>query len=321
MNIQRLATIRRRQGLDAWGRDYVAAIHATPKEAPGISRPNILVAQKLGGRDMHLLSLPEKAAALLSLYDPQTWDIQEQKVLSTSPRSHFLFGHSRANGCHWPSLKGTVDVANRLGRLNKHPKVKFKNPMTGEWQWVPFPYIGDLLLYRQDELGPYCVNWNVKDKYKDFNKRGPQPSPTATKEDNATDIDDRHELERLYYLDGEIRTVLVAGEAINKEVVANLSELFLHHARRTDIDIDTALRRRITDCFIESIGEVILAFELIRKIGQRFSVDEKVVQTLLRQGIWQREIRVDLYQPILMDQPLRPERLDVLQQHSLWFAR
>ena len=319
VNIQRLTAIRKRQAVDHWGKDYVAAIFATPKEAPGISRPSILVPEKLGGRDMHLLSLPEKAAGLLALHDPNTWEIQEEKVLSTGPRPHFLFGHPRAQGIHWPSLKGTVDVANRMGRLKKHPKVKFQNPKTGEWQWIPFPYIGDLLLFRQDELGVFCVNWTVKDKYKDFKKRGPRAANALPQGDSVEDDDERHELEKQYYADAEIRTVQVAGEAINKHVVANLAELFLHHGRR--VALDTAERRRITDGFVESIGTSPPIFEHIQKLSQLFAVDAQVVQTVLRQGIWRREIRVDLYQPLLRDQPLKPEIKDVLEQYSAWFIR
>lgn len=319
INIQRLTAIRKRQGQDNWGGSYVAAIHATPKEGPGISRPSILVPEKLGGRDMHLLSLPEKAASMLCLYDPDTWEVHEQKILSTGPRPHFLFGHPRGHGIQWPPLKGTVDVANRMGRLKYHPKVKFQNPKTGEWQWVPFPYIGDLLLYRQDDLGIYCVNWSIKDKYKDFKKRGPQPSKQLPKSDNLEEDDERHELERIYYADAEIRTVQVAGEAINRHVVANLSELFMHHARR--VNLSAEIRQEIVDEFRESIGTDLPVYEHIHRIGRQLEVHQEVVQTVLRQGVWNRQIRVDLYQPFLMDQPLRRETRDVLAQYSGWFNR
>lgn len=319
VNIQRLTAIRKRQAVDHWGKDYVAAIFATPKEAPGISRPSILVPEKLGGRDMHLLSLPEKAAGLLALYDPNTWEIHEEKVLSTGPRPHFLFGHPRALGTHWPSLKGTVDVANRMGRLKKHPKVKFQNPKTGEWQWTPFPYIGDLLLYRQDEKGAYCVNWTVKDKYKDFKKRGPRPSEQLYTGDGIEQDDERHELERKYYADAEIRTVQVSGQAINKHVVANLAELFLHHA--CHVDLSLAVRQKIVEEFLDSFGTPIPVFEHISRISRQLAIHWRIVQTVLRQGVWNRHIRVDLYQPFLMDQPLRCETQDVLVQYADWFKR
>lgn len=319
INTQRLAAIKKRQGSDKWGKDYVAAIFATPREAPGISRPSKLVPQKLGGRDMHLLSLPEKWAGLLSLYDPDTWEIQEQKVLSSRPRPHFLFAHPRAHGIHWPPLKGTVDVADRMGRLKKHPKVKYQNPKTGEWQWAPFPYIGDLLLYRQDEIGVYCVNWTVKDKYKDFKKRGPRAANASSQDAVNEEVDERHELERLYYLDGEIRTVQVAGESINRHVSANLAELFLHHGRR--VTMDPNVRRKIVEGFLDSIGVPVPIYEHIRRLSRQLVVSEDNVQTVLRQGIWNRDIRIDLYQPILMDQPLKPETRDVLDQYSGWFKR
>jgi hypothetical protein len=206
-----------------------------------------------------------------------------------------------------------------MGRLKKHPKVKFQNPKTGEWQWIPFPYIGDLLLYRQDELGVFCVNWTVKDKYKDFKKRGPRASNSLPQGDAVEDDEERHELEKQYYSDAEIRTVQVSGEAINQHAVANLAELFLHHARH--VDLSTAVRQKIVDKFLDSFGTPTPVFEHIRRIGRQLAVHERVVQTVLRQGVWHRHIRADLYQPLLMDQPLRHETQDVLVQYAGWLER
>jgi len=42
---------------------------------------------------------------------------------------------------------------------------------------------------------------------------------------------------------------------------------------------------------------------------------------ILYAAIWSREVRVDLYRPVLPDKPLRRERSDVLVDYSHWFAR
>ena len=319
ISVERLARIKKRQGLDRWSGDYVAAIFATHKEAPSNSRPSILVPKKLGYRDMHLLSHPEKFAALLSLYHPNVWEIHEQKVLSAIPRPHFLLGHPYATGINWPSLKGTIDVVSRMDRLAKHPKVKFLNQRNGEWEWAPFPYIGDLLLFMRDEVGVYCVNWTVKDKYINFRKRGPNSKKKPSIEEFDHESELRHELEANYYLDANIRTVQVAGEAIDKDVVANLEELFLHHGRRLVIDVK--LKTEIVECFKDVVGTQIPCFEFIFKLKDRFGVSVDVLQLVLRQSIWNRDVKVDLYQPILMDQPLRHETRDVLNEYSSWFVR
>lgn len=76
-NDAKLARVRRilqRQSKPAWGKAYVPSIRATPAEAPRCSRPTILRPAKLGLRDMHLLSNPEAAAAILALYHPSVWD-------------------------------------------------------------------------------------------------------------------------------------------------------------------------------------------------------------------------------------------------------
>jgi hypothetical protein len=42
---------------------------------------------------------------------------------------------------------------------------------------------------------------------------------------------------------------------------------------------------------------------------------------LIHQGIWRRELRVDLFRPVLADKPLRREVTDVLVKYADWFAR
>jgi len=42
---------------------------------------------------------------------------------------------------------------------------------------------------------------------------------------------------------------------------------------------------------------------------------------VLFQAIWTKRLRVDLFDAILIDQPLYPETRDVIEEYSHWFVR
>ncbi len=315
-----LNKITERQWNDNWGRDYVSSIFATPRESPGISTGTILTPAKLGRRDFHTLSRNETWAALLALHYPKTWDLWEQKILYPSPRAHFLFGHERAAGEVFKRFEGTIDVADRLGILNKHPKVRVKkgdDPI--KWPLVPFFYIGDLLLFLEDQNGAYLVNWPVKDKYKDFRRRGPHPKGKLRPDiDDQTAID-RNLLEATYFADAGVRTQQIAGESIDFELRCNLYDLFLDHA--LVIDIEPEVREEVIKIYREAIGSQVLAYKIVREVAAQFGLLARDALALLKQGIWQRDLRVDLFRPILIDRPLRAEVKDVFDVYGNWFKR
>ena len=64
INEARLRLIKNRQWTLAWGKDYVPAQWATPREAPGSSTATILCPKKVGGRPFHLMSHNETWVAL-----------------------------------------------------------------------------------------------------------------------------------------------------------------------------------------------------------------------------------------------------------------
>ena len=315
-----LKRISERQWVDHWGQNYTAAIFANPKEAPGISTGTILTPQLLGRRDFHTLSRNETWAALLALHHPSIWELWEQRILYPCPRTHFLFGHNRAVGQTFSRFEGTIDVADRLGILNKHPRVSVKkgeDPQSR--QMAPFFYIGDLLLFLKDEHGAYLLNWPVKDKYKDFRRKGPHRFGKLHPDVDDKGAIERNLLEETYFSDAGIRTQQIAGEAIDFELRCNLYDLFLDHA--IDIKIEQDVRDQIMDVFREAIGTQILAYKVVREVATKFRVPERESLSLLRQGIWQRELRVDLFRPVLIDRPLRAEVRDVFDVYGYWFKR
>lgn len=316
----RLRLINFRQQNDNWGADYTASIQATPKEAPSISQASILTPSKLGGRQVHCLSVSETSAALLALYNPNVWDLHEQRALSVTPRAHYLYARGTCRGVTLPHLQGTLEVADRHGFLDKHPKVKYKRKTSdGGYAFAPFPYVADLLLFLTDEKGAYALNWPIKDKVKNFRSQSPRRfgQPQARGDDESAIR--RQLLESDYFADADIRTQPLAGEQIDQALTDNLRSLFLTHRDLVQVDMDR--RERLLELYRAAIGADIKIYEVIRECSPRFGVSDEDGLTILRQGIWNRDLRVDLFRRVLNDRPLRPEKIDVLDQYAAWFAR
>lgn len=320
MNAARLRTIRNRQWEDRWGADYVASVLATPQEAPGWSYASILNPRKLGGREFHTLSRPETFAALLALHNDRLWDLHEHRVLFPEPRAHFLFGHPRAAGKSLSRFAGTIDVASRLGFLSRHPRIYVTTgDATQPHIVVPYPFIGDLLLYLEDEAGAYALNWTVADKLKDFRRRGRRPVSSSGPNDGDLSESERQLIERLYYEDAGIRTQKVACEGIDFDLRCNLRDLFLEQLETVNLPFELIVE--ITAMFRAAVGSGVVGYEVVRSVAAKFKITDRVALTVLKQSIWNREIRVDLFRPILMDRPLHPEVSDVFDRYREWFRR
>ena len=316
----RLKEIVRRQHEIRWGADYQAAIQATPAEAPNISRASVLAPRKLGGRDMHLLSPPERAFALLALHNPDVVEIHEAKMLSPEPRPHPLAGFPGVLAADLPHLKGIIDVAERLGYEHLLRLVKEEPPLDPENPRIfVFPFVGDLLLYvvRSGEA-PYCVNWNIKDEVQAFKQPGAPNSKRRLVAEEVAELP-RNEMERVYYADAGVRTEHLALEQLDAHVVANLTQLFIHHDGA--LDLTDARRSELRDRFTAALETGVAPLDVIQLCVARgrFTVHE--CRTYLWQALWRREIRCDLFKPVLIDRPLRRETVDVLETYGYWFRR
>lgn len=318
-SITRLLKLMERQSKAAFGADFQPANRVTPREAPRDSRPSTFACEKLAGREVQAQSKPERAAALLALYHPGVFDLHEQKVLFVEPRSHPLIGHPLAIGLSFPPLQGTVAVADRMGWLARHPVVRMASKTVGEYSWVPFPFVGDFLLFILDSRGPFCANWTVKKDDASFQFRMPGIKPRPLRGAPCTSEIERHEIEAIYYADGDIPTYRVTEEKIDKEVRINLLNLFYWHARSVRAS-PVATEQALTD-FERGIGSGMPAFELVKQVMQDHQLDQDSAKAILKKGIWSRRLRVDLFSPILDDKPLRPETIDVLDTYGTWFQR
>lgn len=315
---QRLELILSRQKMNKWGKDYAPAIMATRNEAPPISRPSILSSQKFG-RDIHLLSVPERNAALLAIYHPNLIDIHEQKMLPTGPCPHPLSGHSSKIGESLPSMRGTVAVADALGFMDLHPKVSVQDPRDPEKKmWVPFPFVGDLLLFMEMNARTYCVNWTVKQRDEDFSRSRLTNKRRGNDPRGARKAIARHQVEEVNYKDAGIRTIRVTEDSIDRNVISNLHLLF--GFSKTQLDISDEQRKEIQDKFLVALNLGKSGLEVIQILTERGQYTVHDCLTMFHQSIWDRILRVDLFSPILIDRPLIPEKQDVINVYSTFFA-
>lgn len=317
INQSRFFTIIRRQAKPRWGADYIPSILATPQEAPSRSHAVTLSSDKLG-RGVHCLSLGEMAAAILALYHPGLRELHEQRMLSPWATQHPLAGFPGSRQVDLSPLQGLIDVAERLGHLSVLPRVKVENPDDPLNPLLQiFPYVGDLLLFMVNEDGQFhCVNWSVKDTETSF-KTSPFGTPKRKQKEESATVLARHQIEEAYYQDGGIRTVRIGSDLLDKDVVANLKQLFLNH--RTKIALTEFQRQQILDKFRIAMDVGIPPYEVILDTCVRGAVTDHDCRTVLYQAIWNRELRVDLFKPVLINRPLRPEKQDVIEVYADWF--
>jgi len=321
INEARLKTIYGRQDSPSWDSDYLPSILATPQEAPSISRAFIMTPSKFGSREVHLLSTPERNAALLGLYHPNIVGIQEQRMLSPEPCQHPLWTFPGIDKTSLPPFKGIIDVAERLAYLDLLPRLKIENKSDpSEPRTIIFPWIGDLLWLVQPSVDEaYCVNWTIKSKESDFKRRSLSRIGEAKSAKASRAALGRHEIEKTYYEDAHIRTVQVADEAIDRHVSANLRQLFLHHRR--NLHLTDEQRNEIFNKFFAAFETGIPPSEVITLFSEKGKYTVNQCRSLLYQAIWNRELRVDLFQPILINRPLKAESRDVLDVYIDWFRK
>ncbi|GGC62843.1 hypothetical protein [Paraburkholderia caffeinilytica] len=217
-------------------------------------------------------------------------------------------------------LLGTIDVASRMGILSKHPRIYVRTSDAARTAMVvPFPFIGDLLLYLEDEAGVYVLNWSVTDRLKDFRPRGRPRAHAAGPHDRDLSERDSKLIEHIYYQDAGIRTQKVAGELVDFDLRCNLYELFLAQDRVVGLPHEMIIE--ITAMFRAGVGSGVVGYEVVRDVAAKFRIKDDVALTILKQAVWNREIRVDLFRPFLVDKPLHPEVCDVFERYRDWFRR
>ncbi|HEY4080551.1 MAG TPA: hypothetical protein VGM81_07635 [Burkholderiaceae bacterium] len=319
MTLARLAQIYERQDPPAWGSMYQPSIKATREEAPAISCAAEMWSEKLQ-RYVHALSSPEQKAVLLALFCPQLFELQEQRMLPLGRRPHPLAGHPRAVGLDFPEMRGTIQVAESLDLLRAHSWLRQRDTETDGEQLVPIPFTGDMLLFLADDLGPYCVNWTVKDTEEDFSRSVHLRRRVRNPSGDAQDARARHAIEEQLYFDAGIRTVRVIESTIPDRLECNLRNLLLHQRRRGSgaEHVERELEDRIRASLRTGEAPQAVVLAVVHRHGWQY----QDVRQSLYQILWERRVRVEMIDAsILMDQSLVPERNDPIQRYAHLFNR
>lgn len=316
----RLAQIIQRQDPPGFGPNYVPAIKASREEAPPRSRP-AWVWWEPAGRYLSTLSSVERAILLIALHHPGVWEVHDQRMLPPMPRPHPLSGHPKAVSLNLPPMRGTVDVSDSLGLLRFHPLIRVPvGPGSNEFEKVPFPWVGDLLLFLDDEQGPYNVNLNIKGDAQQFEQADIEMKLQGTRAKKSREKSKaRHAIEAQLYADVGIPTHQLSRANYDDHVVANLHQLYLWHRRKAPFT--DAQRMEIVGQFHRTLVTAEPVVEVAWTLCARYGWQLYDVKIVLHQAIWKRQIRIDLFQPFLFDQPLLPEQKDVLAVYGDWFKR
>lgn len=314
-----VATVRewfRRQPADRFSPSYEPAMRATREEAPRKSIPCRFQCRKLG-REIHALSQAELQFSLIALYHPDLWELQEQRILSMMPAPHPLFSHQKACGRHLPSLPGTMAILDEFGMLGRQTKL-IERDGTGELNKVPVPWIGDLLLFLEDDEGPYLVNWSIKSTPDEFSVPS-DLDPTRGPPRQAPEQCLRQIVEVLHYQRAEIPTRELAPDHDHHQLLERLKLIYAGNEWCPKLPENT--RRRLLSHFQFALLNHIPPLELFMLPTIKQIADEETLRNVLFSSIWRRELRVELTQPIHIDEPLIAEQTDLLDRFRMSFSR
>lgn len=308
-SVDRLLQIERRQRVRKWNRFYEAAIRATRLEAPKKSRPSQILAPKLG-RTLHALSQPEAAVFLLMLYAPTVEEALDQYALPTLPTPHFLAESPFVSGVH-PAYSGTAIAAEELGVLKYHPMVKDNNT------WLPFPLVGDLLVFHRKGDSVETVNLTIKPSQEDFNRPFQGGKQVRNRERENEKVHARHAIEEKCHRDVGVKTVRVAGDEVPQVLQRNLD--WLNRTRNIPEKIPELFAVRVLDRLRETQLKGAPPMVAFNDAFRKWDIDLQQSKIIFAEAIFKRELRIDLlYELILVDQPLADEQRDALDIAKRW---
>jgi hypothetical protein len=316
LTAERLRTILSRQDPPQFGRNYVASILATREEAPRESRFAEVWCPILD-RCINTISAPERQASHLILHCPLLFELQEQRMLPFSPAEHPLHGHPLSAGLNLPHFRGTLEVADELGVLEHHPTVPTKTEDGIEM--VPFPWIGDFLLFLLDDKGPYCINVSIKATREAFEIPDVGIKPNTDMTHAIAHHKARQSVEKALYEDIGISTIQIAMDEVNPIVLANLEQI--HGWSKRIHGIDDVTKKELLNIFRIGMQKGMSALEVIGLIKLERDYSTYQLTTLMYQAIWNRELRIDLFQYFFREQPMVPERKDIMNVYGHWFRR
>lgn len=309
-------TIYQRQKEPAWDYTYQPSIQATPKEAPSVSKASLLFNHKLSRR-IHLLSGAELKLCIFAFFNHEVVGIQEQRLLTPTDSLHPLWTHPDADRATLKPLKGILKIAEEMGISKIIKTIKVKNK-SGVEILLPIPFIGDFLLAIKNAEKISCINWTIKSNQADFSKRELYQYDQFSRKKTNEKIIARFELERRHYESARIPTYFVSEDQFDKHLLNNLRHLYSYH-HRGENETQPLDRAELFHHFHGAFLNGIPPIEVIRRfhIKNRFTPEES--KSVLYNAIWRKQINVDLFQPVLIDRPLKPAKLDPLIVYKHFF--
>lgn len=263
------------------------------------------------GRWINAQSWPEKVAAALALYSG-VFELHDQPLYWPEGRLHPLAYHDKYSHLPWPATDGTFALAHELGLGRWHPRVwDASAPPSGAWHigsWV-----SDYWLYAKDASDrPYLLIWEVKDKPQSHGVPGGghhrRMKPKAIEGTKA-----RNTVCAAYAEQLGTRIVEFSSSDVPEQLQKTLVSLC--RAQVADVDLPDTMVADLVAAFQECVGMDIPVNQVATKIVQT-GAQFAMAKNLLDIAVWQRRVRVDLYQPLLWNRPLLPERSDVLDDFA-----
>ncbi|MDP3513750.1 MAG: hypothetical protein Q8S20_13475, partial [Sulfuritalea sp.] len=155
------------------------------------------------------------------------------------------------------------------------------------------------------------------DTYRAFKCPPPKANGKPRRQQESRLALTRHELHKEYFASAHIRSLELAGEAFDFHVAANLRQLFLHHRR--PVTLPAELKEEILEKFRAALATGVPPIEVLLIYTERGRCTLHQCRDLFYQFVWNRELRLDLFQPVLIDRPMHAEERDVIEIYADWF--
>lgn len=298
-----------------WPPQHRPAMLASDRKRPKISRQFTLAASP-SGRQIHCLSEAERRFACLMLYHPDVFEVWDQYALDVNPGPHPLFNHPQAPSVRTVAHQGTLNLAASIGALQHHPRELKRDPQTGEVMATARNWITDFVLFiHPTDAEPYCVVWDIKSAKGLHGTPGPLNPIQRRSAQRVRRALVRQTVHSGYFEQLGIPVRSLYTQQLNETVIANLTRLCAWSSRESPLT-----QSQIDDLeagFEEALRAGLPVFSR-RKTCTPVQIEQE--NRVLFSAIWHRRLRVDLFSPILVDHPLVPESVDVLQEYAGWFS-
>lgn len=311
-SIERLARIHARQGERKWHSNYEAAIRANREEAPAHSRPSAVNAPRFGRR-LQALSIPEAKAFRIAHYLPQVVEALDQYVLPTTPVPNFLTGSPFDPEEPLPHYRGTVAVAESLGVLKYHPVVR-----NGE-QLLPFPFVGDLLVFFRTPSRVEMVNISIKSDPADFDRPYAAGRQSVDPREALKRVRARHSIEEVLHLEAGVRTVRFTPQDCTDAFHRNLE--WFHGWAHRQIEVPDGAAESLGDALDDAQEKCEPPLAAVLALARKFGLPEQDGKTLLARAVLNRRVKIEIESgAFLLDQPLQKEARNPQDAFRGWFG-